>query len=171
MRRVSVLRGLLLATLTMGLWVAAGAQEVTTPVASLARQPALTEFVREMTGADLGVYFMDWAVHADHFAQFTVPGFEYPRRTLSTPAMNVVATAPSPGVSMPSLPVAGAGGVRASAEDAKSLNSIRQDCDSWGSCGIAQRELIAHWETLRALGTRPESRSTTVQAETGQSSE
>ncbi|MDF3043232.1 MAG: repeat containing protein [Thermomicrobiales bacterium] len=48
MRRVSVLRGLLLATLTMGLWVAAGAQEVTTPVASLARQPALTEFVREI---------------------------------------------------------------------------------------------------------------------------
>src|SRR5690606_32769340 len=30
-----------------------------------------------------------------------------PRRMLSTPAMNVVATAPSPGVRMPSLPVAG----------------------------------------------------------------
>src|SRR5207237_10133429 len=35
-------------------------------------------------------------------------GFECPRRTLSTPAMNVVATAPSPGVRIPSRPVAGA---------------------------------------------------------------
>src|SRR4051812_4319323 len=35
-------------------------------------------------------------------------GFDLPRRTLSTPAMNVVATAPRPGVRMPSLPVAGA---------------------------------------------------------------
>src|SRR2546423_13393428 len=34
-------------------------------------------------------------------------GLESPRRMLSTPAMNVVATAPSPGVRMPSLPVAG----------------------------------------------------------------
>src|SRR5689334_14919551 len=34
-------------------------------------------------------------------------GFESPRRMLSTPAMNVVATAPRPGVRMPSLPVAG----------------------------------------------------------------
>ena len=34
-------------------------------------------------------------------------GLECPRRMLSTPAMNVVATAPSPGVRMPSLPLAG----------------------------------------------------------------
>src|SRR5690348_11887097 len=34
-------------------------------------------------------------------------GFDNPRRTLSTPAMNVVATAPRPGVRIPSLPVAG----------------------------------------------------------------
>src|SRR2546423_9510552 len=34
-------------------------------------------------------------------------GFDLPRRTLSTPAMNVVATAPSPGVRMPNRPVAG----------------------------------------------------------------
>ena len=34
-------------------------------------------------------------------------GWLSPRRTLSTPAMKVVATAPSPGVRMPSLPVAG----------------------------------------------------------------
>ena len=35
-------------------------------------------------------------------------GLECPRRMLSTPAMKVVATAPSPGVSMPNRPVAGA---------------------------------------------------------------
>src|SRR3954464_6088277 len=35
-------------------------------------------------------------------------GLDLPRRTLSTPAMNVVATAPRPGVRMPSLPFAGA---------------------------------------------------------------
>src|SRR5438094_1578231 len=34
-------------------------------------------------------------------------GLERPRRMLSTPAMNVVATAPRPGVRIPSLPVAG----------------------------------------------------------------
>ena len=35
-------------------------------------------------------------------------GFDFPRRMLSTPAMNVVATAPNPGVRIPSVPVAGA---------------------------------------------------------------
>src|SRR6185295_3749873 len=35
-------------------------------------------------------------------------GLDLPRRTLSTPAMNVVATAPRPGVRIPSRPVAGA---------------------------------------------------------------
>src|SRR6185503_21280680 len=34
-------------------------------------------------------------------------GLERPRRTFSTPAMRVVATAPRPGVRMPILPVAG----------------------------------------------------------------
>ncbi len=48
------------------------------------RQPQhqVAGFVREATGADLGVYFMDWAVHADRYVQFTVTGFEYPRRDL-----------------------------------------------------------------------------------------
>lgn len=45
-------------------------------------QHQVAQFVHEVTDADLDVYFMDWAVHADHFAQFTVPGFEYPRRDL-----------------------------------------------------------------------------------------
>jgi UDP:flavonoid glycosyltransferase YjiC (YdhE family) len=45
-------------------------------------QHQVARFVHDATGADLGVYFFDWAVHADHFAQFTVPGFEYPRRDL-----------------------------------------------------------------------------------------
>jgi hypothetical protein len=45
-------------------------------------------------------------------------GFDRPRRTLSTPAMNVVDTAPSPGRSTPSLPAAGATEVpRLSEED------------------------------------------------------
>lgn len=39
-------------------------------------------FVKDATGSDLGVYFMDWAVHADRYVQFTVAGFEYPRRDL-----------------------------------------------------------------------------------------
>src|SRR4029077_8327783 len=34
-------------------------------------------------------------------------GLECPRRMLSTPAMNVVATAPRPGVRIPSVPPAG----------------------------------------------------------------
>jgi hypothetical protein len=41
-------------------------------------------------------------------------GWVYPFRMLSTPAMKVVATAPSPGVRIPSLPVAGRGVWRAS---------------------------------------------------------
>ncbi|MEJ3403302.1 nucleotide disphospho-sugar-binding domain-containing protein [Rathayibacter sp. YIM 133350] len=38
--------------------------------------------VRELTGNPLDVFFTDWTRYADHFAQFTVPGFEYPRRDL-----------------------------------------------------------------------------------------
>src|SRR5215203_4912653 len=38
--------------------------------------------------------------------------------------MNVVATAPSPGVRMPSFPVARAGGVRTSGEDGKTLSPL-----------------------------------------------
>lgn len=45
-------------------------------------QHQVSRFVREATGSDLDVYFMDWAVHADRYAQFTVAGFEYPRRDL-----------------------------------------------------------------------------------------
>lgn len=45
-------------------------------------QRQIADFVREATGAELGTYFMDWAVHAEHYAQFTVPNFEYPRRDL-----------------------------------------------------------------------------------------
>ncbi len=44
-------------------------------------------------------------------------GFEYPRLMLSTPAMKVVATAPSPGVRMPRRPVAGAIDLGAAPED------------------------------------------------------
>src|SRR3954454_25205039 len=44
-------------------------------------------------------------------------GFERPRRMLSTPAMNVVATAPSPGVRIPRRPVAGAIDLGTSPED------------------------------------------------------
>src|SRR5882724_986249 len=44
-------------------------------------------------------------------------GFEIPRRIASTPAMNVVATAPIPGSKIPSLPVAG-------------RMSVFPDCDS-----------------------------------------
>jgi UDP:flavonoid glycosyltransferase YjiC (YdhE family) len=39
--------------------------------------------LRELTGAELDVYFQDWGVHADAYAQLTVPGFEYPRRDLA----------------------------------------------------------------------------------------
>ncbi len=46
-------------------------------------QRQVERFVLEATGADLGAYFMDWAVHAERYAQFTVAGFEYPRRDLS----------------------------------------------------------------------------------------
>ncbi|HET8928540.1 MAG TPA: nucleotide disphospho-sugar-binding domain-containing protein [Microbacterium sp.] len=45
-------------------------------------QQQVEKFVKEATGSTLGVYFMDWAVRADRYAQFTVAGFEYPRRDL-----------------------------------------------------------------------------------------
>src|SRR5690349_22306924 len=44
-------------------------------------------------------------------------GCVWPRRMLSTPAMKVVATAPRPGVMMPSLPVAGRGMETASEDE------------------------------------------------------
>jgi len=43
---------------------------------------AAADMVRRLTGVELDVFFADWAIHADHIAQFTVPGFEYPRRDL-----------------------------------------------------------------------------------------
>ncbi|QEO09821.1 nucleotide disphospho-sugar-binding domain-containing protein [Protaetiibacter larvae] len=35
--------------------------------------------MREMTGHDMGGFFLDWPRYADAIAQFTVPSFEYPR--------------------------------------------------------------------------------------------
>jgi len=61
-------------------------------------QHQVAQFVQEATGADLDVYFMDWAVYADHFAQFTVPGFEYPRHDL---APNVSFVGPVSRISRP----------------------------------------------------------------------
>jgi UDP:flavonoid glycosyltransferase YjiC (YdhE family) len=62
-------------------------------------QQQIAQFLKEATGAVLDVYFMDWAVHADHYAQFTVPGFEYPRRDLPATVSFVgpLSTAPRPG--------------------------------------------------------------------------
>ena len=64
-----------------------------------APQRQVAGFVHEATGRELGVYFMDWAVHADRYAQFTVPGFEYPRRDLPSNVAFVgpVARAPRTG--------------------------------------------------------------------------
>jgi UDP:flavonoid glycosyltransferase YjiC (YdhE family) len=45
-------------------------------------QRQASEMLRSLTGVDLDIAFMDWAVYADRYAQFTVPGFEYPRRDL-----------------------------------------------------------------------------------------
>ena len=47
-----------------------------------APQRQVEQMVEQLSGAELDVFFMDWAVRADHYAQFTVPGFEYPRRDL-----------------------------------------------------------------------------------------
>lgn len=65
-----------------------------------APQRQVDDFVREATGSHLGAYFMDWAVHADRYAQFTVPGFEYRRRDLPGSVMFIgpVARAPRSGV-------------------------------------------------------------------------
>src|ERR1051326_1444858 len=53
-------------------------------------------------------------------------GFDKPRRMLSTPAMKVVATAPRPGVRIPSLPVAGRTTERA--PDAALLGLFEEAC-------------------------------------------
>ncbi|GAA3899426.1 glycosyltransferase [Microbacterium invictum] len=58
-------------------------------------QHQVAGFVHEATGSDLGVYFMDWAVHAERYAQFTVAGFECPRRDLPG---NVVFVGPVAGI-------------------------------------------------------------------------
>src|SRR6478735_6893250 len=47
-----------------------------------APQRQAVEIIRDLTGTELDVLFMDWGVYADHYAQFTVAGFEYPRRDL-----------------------------------------------------------------------------------------
>ncbi|WP_157851029.1 glycosyltransferase [Gordonia phthalatica] len=45
-------------------------------------QRAFEETLRRETGHITGGFFMDWARHADGFAQFSVAGFEYPRNDL-----------------------------------------------------------------------------------------
>ena len=47
-----------------------------------APQRQAEEMIDRLSGAELDVFFMDWPIHADHYAQFTVRGFEYPRRDL-----------------------------------------------------------------------------------------
>ena len=47
-----------------------------------APQRQVEQMIEQLTGAELDVFFMDWAVRAEHYAQFTVAGFEYPRRDL-----------------------------------------------------------------------------------------
>lgn len=42
-------------------------------------QRAAERAVHDLGGGDLDVFFMDWALSADHIAQFSVSGFEYPR--------------------------------------------------------------------------------------------
>jgi UDP:flavonoid glycosyltransferase YjiC (YdhE family) len=46
-------------------------------------QQLAAQLVRELTGGELDVFFSDWGIHADAFAQLTVPGFEYPRSDLA----------------------------------------------------------------------------------------
>ncbi len=46
-------------------------------------QRQVADMIHRLTGAELDVFFQDWTSHADHFAQFTVRGFEYPRRDLA----------------------------------------------------------------------------------------
>lgn len=40
--------------------------------------------LRELIGAELDMYFQDWGVRAELYAQFTVPAFEYPRSDLAS---------------------------------------------------------------------------------------
>lgn len=59
-------------------------------------QRQIEGFLRDAAGAELGVYFMDWAVHAARYAQFTVAGFEYPRRDLPASVVFVGPVARAP---------------------------------------------------------------------------
>lgn len=45
-------------------------------------QRQVEDMMRTLTGAKNHGFFMDGAANADHYAQFTVAGFEYPRRDL-----------------------------------------------------------------------------------------
>src|SRR5690348_3831488 len=83
-------------------------------------------------------------------------GLESPRRILSTPAMNVVATAPRPGVRMPSFPVAGR--IVERAPDAAFFEPLDEACTY--SISFQQRTrytpttaqptgLLAVWESKR----------------------
>ena len=67
-------------------------------------------------------------------------GAESPRRTRSTPAMKVVATAPSPGVKMASLPVAGAmdAGVPRGVSDTGTILRGKSWCGRRNECVAAR---------------------------------
>ncbi len=101
-------------------------------------------------------------------------GLEYPRRMLSTPAMNVVATAPSPGVSTPNFPVAGRGAWRVSEDEpCTTLISFEQGTRVEGSrrrCGFRYRRLVDRRRGVRGRcgrGTRkPHAGTTVIQAVT-----
>ncbi|MET7768309.1 nucleotide disphospho-sugar-binding domain-containing protein [Nocardia sp. NPDC005366] len=58
-----------------------------------ADQARLDAALRELAVARAPVFFLDWPVLADRILQFTVPGFEYPRRDLPS---SVVFTGPVP---------------------------------------------------------------------------
>src|SRR5690348_10245420 len=75
-------------------------------------QPVKTRSLRPASGTNSFTFGVRPSVR---FPKRTVPicviepiGFACPLRTASTPATNVVATAPIPGIMMPSLPLAGA---------------------------------------------------------------
>ena len=79
-------------------------------------------------------------------------GFECPRRMLSTPAMNVVATAPSPGVRMPSRPVAGAIDLGTLPEDDLANFFLRFDYDCARRVAVMPADFGAEVEGLGVGG-------------------
>jgi UDP:flavonoid glycosyltransferase YjiC (YdhE family) len=47
-----------------------------------APQQQAADLIRSLSASDLDVFFLDWGVRAERYAQFTVAGFEYPRSDL-----------------------------------------------------------------------------------------